>query len=197
MDVITRYEYVCKKIEELEDRLSKIKNTGTALEYANIIEEINNLNSTKEKLYPKYKMATYDTCDHITVVTFSDCGYDFNCICQRCVKCGLDDSILYGYGRTVLHDCSEQDVELMKEHFLSNGNPIQGLGFRRCLGPIYQADYCDMADLYNNMKRLNSNLTDYEYISKCVEELHIPEYYIEKVAERDEKKAQRKRSNKN
>ena len=186
MTDIENYQRFVDKQATLDKKLESVRQSGTAQDYADVLEEIQINKDTIKQLYKPYRLEQFRTCDHLSGVSYSTCDYDYTRIYFKCVKCGLDEAVLANVNSLLLPECSDEDMEIMSEFFLDTACPVLGFGM---IGGIKVGNtyYDDMAELYNKMKEENPNLSDTDFMRECVEKLCVSKDYLERVREREKK----------
>lgn len=171
------YQFWAIELQNLQKKLKESRKIITDDEYDNILSKIEIAKQKMEQFYPDYKEEIYKNCNHISAKIYEHvgmCAYDKNRIYVKCIKCGVDESIL-DYDTP---EYSDIDVKIMGKYIYESADPYYGP--RVPNGPrIIDMGYDEVKTLYDNMKEEDPELTDYIFLKEAVKRIGLSKFYAE------------------
>ena len=180
MSRIEIYEYWCELEKKNEKNLKIALENGSAREYQALLNERERIKQAKSDLYKDYKFEVYKNCSHITAAIYQHDYYDRSRTYVKCVKCGLDESVLLDADSYFIPKYSPEERRVMEEFLYTIGDPICGIAIHDDIR-LYDSPYEKVSKLYNKMIKDNPNLTDIEFLGECLNKSYINEYQFERL----------------
>ena len=145
------WERLCKEQSNLAARFRETKDECTSKEYQSMLFALINISKQKKKSYKDYKFEQYGECDHICGKVYETDDYYTSRSYHKCVKCGLDESVLLGINSLLLPSYNVIERNVMGDYLYSNANPIQGVGINSGL-KLY-IDYDELKEVYDELAK--------------------------------------------
>jgi len=168
------------ELERLQNKLRNSRSTLSDEEFEQLQADIENAKKKQEEFYPDYMFEVYRNCGHISGVSYEHIGggYDRSRTYVKCVKCGLDDSVLSGHAGFDIPEYSQKDEKIMWDYLYKIAEPYFGPGIFTGV-KIIDKDYQEIKDLYDQMIKQDPDLTDYKFLKACEEKIGLDSFYAE------------------
>ena len=95
MNIKEQYDKVFSERETIIKQISELENNNVVKKYLDLCSQKEQLTNQQKDLYEKMKFKEYSSCEHIWVNVFNFSGYDRTYRYNGCIKCGLDQSVLW------------------------------------------------------------------------------------------------------
>ena len=176
MSAIYSYEFWCTRLNDLENKLRKSRKTASDSEFEQLLEDIKEAKQKIKEFYPEYKKEIYKECDHLSAAIYTHYGYDRIRTYCKCLKCGLDDSVLSGMQGFPLPDYTAEEFNIMVDFFCENPDGYRGPGLFKGI-KIISKEYEELKPIYDEMKKEDPNLTDYKFLTECEKRIGLDSFY--------------------
>lgn len=182
------WEKLCKEQNDLATKYRETKDNCSSKEYQDMLYGLIRISRQKKNLYKNYKFEQYNECNHICGKVYETDDYYTSRSYHKCLKCGLDETVLLGVKSFLLPSYTEIEASVMHEYLYDKSNPIQGVGIHS--GEKLYIDYDELKKVYDELIKEKPDSTDYDFLVKCVEKLGISESYIDIFTSRSRKKSE-------
>lgn len=181
-DLKATYEQVVLERKDIIDRINVLAEDETVKEYFSLCKQNDELASQQKDLYKKIKVKEYSSCNHIWVTILHDYdraeGRSYNY--HGCVKCGLNERVLYLMELYNKPDELKLDERIMYD-FLKN----------RCsLGGTNAKLFCDLGlakAIYLKIREAHPDIDN----ETAVKYLKVALHFIRDIEVSDERKVSR------